>query len=74
MTIFCNHKLGKVEGNYQYCLKCGKAFPAPKIECSHKWKEKGRYGVYNYGGVNGEILLYECTCCGETKMVKISCR
>lgn len=37
--MFCKHTYGKVDGNYQYCKKCGRAIAAPKTECNHIWEQ-----------------------------------
>jgi hypothetical protein len=69
MFNFCNHKFGKVEGNYQYCQKCGIAKAAPEVKCNHKWKREFVEDVYHVfsGRIYRKIILYECENCGETK-------
>jgi hypothetical protein len=72
MWVFCNHKLGKVEGNYQYCIKCGKAFPAPKVGCNHKWIQKGTQDIGTiFGNVYKRVIVKECIHCGEIKQIEI---
>jgi hypothetical protein len=72
--MFCNHKYSKVEGNYQYCTKCGKAIAAPKVECNHSWEE---YGVYEKhsgttGYLTGYIIVNKCNKCRTFEKFEIS--
>jgi hypothetical protein len=66
----CKHKLApEVKDGYQFCEKCGKAFP---VECDHVWTEKNELRVFNRltDITSDYIYIRECTKCGEIKTVK----
>jgi hypothetical protein len=66
MFKFCNHKLGKVENdNYQYCKKCGKAFP---VECQHIFIDIAKYEIVDaLVGSKGFKQIAKCSKCGIYK-------
>lgn len=68
MCLFGNHRWGKVEDSYQYCIKCGLARPTPHM---HVWKEKVITKISNGREFIAHIYLYECSICGETRQEKI---
>ena len=69
MFIFCNHKLGKIESDgYQYCQKCGKAFPVEPIDCQHKFIDDKTLNIRSYDSKEKMIVGYKkivkCEKCG----------
>jgi len=69
--FWCRHKkLSEVKNGYQYCLKCGKAFPVP---CKHKWKRVGKFdcGTCFSKTPSSILFLYECEKCGGTRQERI---
>ena len=36
--FFCSHKFSKLEGDVQYCEKCGIANIIEHTPCQHQWK------------------------------------
>jgi len=68
--MFCRHNYGEVQGQYQYCKKCGIARLVPH-ECI--WKDKNTYSRESLisGKVFQTTLVQQCTICGEIKQVSI---
>lgn len=68
--MFCFHKYGKVEGNYQYCSKCGKAI---RLECDHVFKIMEKYNIRERGITTPFqlIILSKCEKCGEIKKTEL---
>jgi hypothetical protein len=63
--MFCRHKFGKVEGEYQYCKKCGKAISVP---CNHKFEKLHVFPVtWIWGKTCAYIYVSRCVKCGEIK-------
>ena len=69
--MFCFHRWGPLEGNKQFCTKCGKVYFVP---CQHIWEERDTsyYGAQR--DANGKIyrwtsrmIRFRCTLCGEQK-------
>jgi uncharacterized membrane protein YvbJ len=73
MLNFCIHKFGKVEDNYQYCSKCGKAIEAPKVKCDHKWETivEGDVSSNITSRIIKKVYVNRCIICGEIKRVEI---
>jgi hypothetical protein len=68
--FLCDHKLGEVKDNYQYCTKCGKAFI---VECSHKWIQISTIQVPDRWGQLADIgYVLQCTKCGDMKNHKVN--
>lgn len=70
----CKHKYGKVDGNYQYCEKCGKAITAPLTKHQHQWKEINRLDIS--GLVNNNVFavkyILQCSGCGVLDIKEIN--
>ena len=62
MSLFHRHKWGPIEGDWQRCIKCGKAEPIP---CKHQWvcvdMIRPKFGVMD------KFDILECSTCGERK-------
>lgn len=72
--FMCKHNYGKVEGNYQYCIKCGKAIAAPKIECSHSFKIEREIEHQHLisKGIYKRTYILRCTKCGDIKTIEVA--
>ena len=69
--MFCFHKYGKIDNNYQYCEKCGKAKIIP---CFHTWQLTKEINVFSW--INSSlpeyfVHIYHCIKCGEVKKIRI---
>jgi hypothetical protein len=69
--MWCKHKWGDVDGDYQYCTKCHIARAAP---CPHRWKLLDSYSVYkvNPNQPHAFLKALQCTKCGDIKKERIS--
>lgn len=67
--LFHKCRFGKVEADgYQYCQECGKAQPAPRKYCQHKWEtissELEAHDSSNLMFKKGRVVM-RCVHCGE---------
>ncbi len=67
----CKHKFESIiKDGYQFCNKCGKAFP---VKCNHKWKIYEKYSTHKFRSseINNVIYIMMCAHCGDIKKEKI---
>jgi len=64
----CKHKFGKVEGQYQYCEKCGVARTVPH---EHRWEIINKFQRTNRFTKPGDFVdmtyVLRCSICGKIK-------